>query len=105
MSVNYNAIYTKVGATFATAADALADKNSLYGTELTQSVQDCYAQMTTNGILLAPITPLWDQATFTLTVVKLVSSVEAYLAAATFDGPAVIAAAGTAGWAYIPTAP
>lgn len=101
MSVNVIASYTKTGANFTTGQDALADKNSLYGPALHDSVNECYASMQTEGILLEPITPVWDQATYTLNVVKKVTNVEDYYAAITFDKDAVLAASKLAGWTYI----
>ena len=101
MSVTNNAVYSKDGAVFATAEDAWADKNSLYSPALTQSVNDCYAQMLLDGVLLQPVYPTWDQATFQLTIVKVVSSVEAYNAAVTFNKAEVVADAVAAGWTYV----
>ena len=101
MSVNVIASYTKTGATFITGQEALADKNSLYGPALTDAVYECYASMQTDGILLEPITPVWDQATYTLNVVKKVTNIEDYYAAITFDKDAVVAASKLAGWTYI----
>ena len=102
MSVNANAQYTKIGATFASGDEAYADKSSLYGPELTASVADCYATMLTNGVLLEPVSYTWDQATELLTVVKVVTSVEAYKAAVTFDTAAVATASTEAGWTFVP---
>lgn len=101
MSVTLTPKYTKDGATFASGAEALADKNSLFSPELTQSVNDCYAQMIVDGVLLQPITPEWDQATFTLSVVKVVSSVAAYKAAVTFNEAECVADAEAAGWTLV----
>ena len=101
MSTNANAKYTKPGATFSTGADAYADKASLYGAELTSTVEDCYATMLADGVLLEPISYTWDQATEMLTVVKVVLSVEAYYAAVTFNNAAVISASAAAGWTFV----
>lgn len=101
MSVTHSANYTKTGATFATAQDAWDDKNSLYIPGLQQSVDDCFAQMLLDGVLIQPVYPVWDQATFTLTIVKVVSSVAAYNAAVTFDVQAVVDGAAAAGWTFI----
>jgi hypothetical protein len=102
MSVNYNSVYTKNGATFADGEAAKANKNSLFSAELTQSCEDCYATMLANGVLLAPVSFVWDQATYTLTVVKLVTSVADYQAAQTFNGPQCVTLAEEAGWTYVP---
>lgn len=101
MSVTNNAVYSKDGAVFATAQEAWDDKNSLYSPELKASVDDCYAQMLLDGVLLEPVYPLWDQATFQLTIVKVVSSVAAYNAAVTFNKAEVVADAVAAGWTYV----
>jgi len=101
MSVNNNVVYTKDGATFASGAEAYADKNSLYSPELQSAVSDCYAQMLTDGILLEPVSQNWDQATYTLTVIKVVTSVEAYKAAITFNIAETVVDAAAAGWTYI----
>jgi hypothetical protein len=103
MSVNYNAVYTKVGATFADGEAAKANKNSLFPAELTQACEECYATMLVNGVLLEPVSFVWNQATYTLTVVKVVSSIAAYQAAQTFNGPECISLAEEAGWTYVPT--
>jgi hypothetical protein len=102
MSVNYNAVYTKVGATFADGAAAKANKNSFFPAELTQACEDCYATMLANGVLLAPVSYVWDQATYTLTVVKLVTSAADYNNAVTFDGPRTADLAEEAGWTFVP---
>ena len=101
MSVTNSAVYTKDGAVFATAQEAWDDKNSLYGPGLQQAVDDCFAQMLLDGVLLEPVYPTWDQATYTLTIVKHVSSIEAYNAAVTFNVQAVVADAAAAGWTFI----
>jgi hypothetical protein len=101
MSVNCNATYTKYGATFADSETAYADKNSLFPTELTQSIQDCYDTMLANGVLLESVSHEWDQSTYTLTVVKVVSSREAYQDAVTFDIQATIDYAAAAGWTFV----
>ena len=98
MSVYNNAIYSKNGAIFANGAEAYAEKNSLYSPELQTSVDNCYAQMLADGILLEPVNPTWDQATFTLTNVKLVSSTSAYTNAITFNPFETVAKAEAAGW-------
>jgi hypothetical protein len=102
MSLFINAIYTKPGATFATAAEALANKNSLYPPELTQEIQDCYAQMVADGVLWQPVDYTWNQATHTLTVIKNMTTWEDYLAAQTFDGVACEAYSNQAGWTKQP---
>jgi hypothetical protein len=102
MSVTTNAVYSKPGATFASGAEAYANKNSLYGTELTNSVEACYNNMLSQGILLEPIGLQWDQTTETLTVVKVVSSVEAYQAAVTFDSQLCVTKSQEAGWTFNP---
>jgi hypothetical protein len=98
-----NARYTKVGATFADAEAAKADKNRLFSPELAQSVKDCYDSMLANGIFYEPVLYGWDQTTYTLTVVKFAHDVPAYKAAITFDVAATIRAAEAAGWTYIPS--
>lgn len=101
MSVTLSPTYLKNGATFASGAEAMADKNSLYGPTLTQQVNDCYAQMMTDGILLEPINPVWNQSTFTLTVNKVVTSATAYKNAVTFSESECIAKSAEAGWTLI----
>jgi hypothetical protein len=96
------AVYTKAGATFADATEAYADKNSLYGTELTAAVDACYAQMLADGVLLEPITYTWDQATSTLTVSKTITSKEAYNSALTFDVNLGVTRSQEAGWTFVP---
>ena len=103
MSVNFNSVYTKNGATFADGAAAHADKTSLYVPGLIQAVADCYATMFADGVLLQPVSYVWDQGTFTLTVVKLVTSRDAYRAAVTFDAQQCITDSAAAGWTFIPS--
>ena len=98
MSVNHNAVYTKNGATFASGDEAYANKNSLYSPELQASVNACYAQMLADGILLEPISKIWNQDTFQLTIVKVVSLIKNYNAAINFDVIATIEAAQQTGW-------
>ena len=101
MSVNCVKMYQKNGATFANGDDAYADKNSLFGPELTDTVTSCYDALLTSGILLSPITKSWDQETFTLTVTKLVTSLEAYDAGVTWNNDDLVIACEAAGWSYI----
>lgn len=103
MSVTFTPQYKKEGAVFGNAADAWADKNSLYTPELSASVDACYNQMLADGILLQPVYSTWDQATFTLTVNKVVSNADAYRAAVTFDEFATITQAENAGWTFLGT--
>ena len=100
MSVFNSVSYTKDGATFASGADAWADKNSLYTPELKASVDACYTQMLADGVLLAPVYATWDQPSYTLTINKEVSSVAAYKAAVTFNEAECISDATAAGWTY-----
>ena len=100
MSVIINGIYTKNGAVFADGPAAYADKCSFYSAELTQAVEECYATMLADGVLLEPIGYEWDQSTYTLLVVRLVTSPEAYRAAITFDPWQCIADSEAAGWTH-----
>ena len=102
MSVYRNAVYTQNGSTFADGSSAHANKNQFFSAELTQSCDDCYATMLADGVLLEPVSYTWDQGTYTLTVVKLVTSKAAYDAAVTFNSPECIALAEQAGWIFIP---
>lgn len=104
MSYNDSAVYQKNGAVFANAEEAYADKNSLYGPELSAEVDACYATMLANGILLEPVSYVWDPVAFTLTVKKIVLSREAYSAAVTFDPQACRSLSGQAGWTLLPIA-
>lgn len=101
MSVTNNAVYLKAGANFGSGGDAWADKNSLYTPELKASIEACYTQMLADGVLLEPVYATWDQDTFHLTIVKVVSSVAAYNAAVTFNVSEVVADATAAGWTYV----
>jgi len=102
MSVYANAKYVKGGAIFASGAEAYADKNSLYSPEFAEQVDACYAQMLEDGVLLEPISYTWDQETFTLTIVKHVSLLEAYIAALTFNPGEGTEYSLNNGWEYIP---
>lgn len=101
MSQTYISSYTKPDVTFANGFQAYLDKNSLYGPELTESVESCYNNMQTAGILLEPVTPVWDQENHILNVVKKVTSVEAYQAALTFDEETAARRSYDAGWTYL----
>jgi hypothetical protein len=93
--------YEKFGATFASGTEAHGDKNSLYPPEFSASVNDCYSNMLTDGILLEAVYFTWDQDTFTVSVCKPVISSESYFENATFDSPAAIAFAQEAGWTWL----
>ena len=98
MSEKITVNWSKEDSTFASGAAAHADKNSLFSAELTASVNDCYSSMLTNGILLEPLSYAWDQASYTLSIYKIVSSIAAYEAAVTFHVADTNAAAHAAGW-------
>lgn len=102
MSYTLTSTYQKLGAIFSDGEAAHADKNSLFPTELQASVDACYADMMSKGILLAPISYTWDQDSYTLTIIKQVISREEYMAAVTFTNADVVGAASSAGWVYIP---
>ena len=101
MSVTSNTVYTKNGATFATAQDAWDNKNSLFTPHLQQSLNDCFAQMLVNGVLLEPVSAAWNQDTFELTISKVTTSVEAYDAAISFNIEQVSVGAENAGWTFV----
>jgi hypothetical protein len=101
MSVIIKSQYEKINSTFSLATEAYADKQSLYSTELYDSVENCYRDMLSQGILVSPVYPEWDPITFTLDVCKPATSLEAYLLAQTFSGPEVIEASQAAGWTYL----
>ena len=104
MSLTLHAVYTKNDTVFATAQEAWANKNSLCSPELQQSIDSCFAQLLSDGLLLEPVSATWDQATSELTIVKVVSSsVEAYDAAITFDTTQLLAASSNAGWTLVRT--
>jgi hypothetical protein len=105
MSQDVSSVYSKPGATFANGDEAYADKNSLYPSELTQQVDNCYNEMLTEGILLQPVTHVWNQAAGTLTVVKIVESKLAYVEAVTFDTAEVLNYSVQAGWTFVPPTP
>jgi hypothetical protein len=102
MSVNYNSVYRKPGATFADGNEAKLNKNGMFPPELTQACDECFATMLANGVLLEPVSYVWDQDTYTLTVVKLVSSIAAYQAAVTFNGTQCMTLAAQVGWECVP---
>ena len=101
MSVIIRAQYEKFNSTFSLATEAYADKQSLYSTELYDSVENCYRDMLSQGILVSPVYPEWDPITFTLDVCKPAASLEAYQAAQNFDAAAVLQASNDAGWTYL----
>jgi hypothetical protein len=101
MSEHITATYIKNGATFASGTEAYADKNSQYSPEIAQQIADCYAQMLEDEVLLEPIMYTWNQDTFTLTIVKHVSSLRAYNNALTFE-PATAVQSVASGWIFIP---
>jgi hypothetical protein len=101
MSVIIKVQYEKINSTFSLATEAYANKQSLYSTELYDSVENCYRDMLSQGILVSPVYPEWDPILFTLNVCKPVTSLEAYQAAQTFNGAEVIQASADAGWTYL----
>jgi hypothetical protein len=103
--ITISSIYTKEGATFTSGEEAYANKNSLYGPELTAAVDACYAQMLADGVFVSPIALVWDQATSTLTITKTVTSLEDYNAALTFDISVGITRGQEAGWTSVAPAP
>lgn len=102
MPITIEEFYQKPGAVFSDGQAAQADKNSLFSPELRSAVESCYANMLANNILLEPVSYSWNQGTHTLHITKVVSSIEDYTAAKTFNGPAAIQAASNAGWVYLP---
>lgn len=96
-------IYTKPGATFSNGDEAYANKNSLYGPELTVAVDAGNAKLLADGVLLEPIAYTWDQATSTLTMYKTVVSQEAYdsAVASAFDVNLAVTRSAEAGWTIV----
>lgn len=101
MPVTQVVVYQKSGATFSSAEEAYQDKNSLYSAELTESIEQCHAEMVANNILLGPTTYAWDQATEQLTIQRTISDLEAFQAARTYDVAAVTDNSAQAGWIFI----
>jgi hypothetical protein len=98
MSQDVSIKWTKAGATFADADAAHANKNAGYPAALTESVDACFATMITNGVLIEPISRVWDQETHTLFVRRIATTQEAFDAAITFDGEETVRLAQEAGW-------
>lgn len=101
MPVTQTVVYQKSGATFSSGLEAYQDKNSLYSAELTESINQCHAEMLTNNILLGPTTYAWDQATEQLTIQRAISDLEAFQVARTYDVTAVTDKSVQAGWVFI----
>lgn len=101
MAVYKNTVYIKPGAVFSNAEEAQADKNQFFTPELSRSVEDCYRQMLTDGVLLEPVTYYWDQEIFSLITVRYVTNQADYLNAITFDIQQVIDFSTQAGWQHI----
>jgi hypothetical protein len=100
MAAIISSTYTKTGAVFATGQEAYDNKNSLYPTELTDSVHASNDAQLANGILQQPISMVWNAGTFTLNVVKHVSNTTDYYETRTFDGTACVSYSETAGWTF-----
>lgn len=91
--------YEKLGATFATAEEALTDKNSMFTPDLLETAN--YEQLAELGIYLQPPYPEWDPESFTLSVCKLVSSEAEYDANRTFNKTESVQEAELAGWTWL----
>jgi hypothetical protein len=100
MAAIISSTYTKTGAVFATGQEAYDNKNSLYPTELTDSVHASNDAQLANGILTQPLDLVWDAGTFTLKVEKHVYDTTAYYETRTFDGSACVSYSNTAGWTF-----
>ena len=98
MSQDVSITWMKAGATFADADEAHANKNAGYPAALTESVDACFANMVTNGVLLEPISRFWDQETHSLFVKRIATTKEAFDAAITFDSAETVRLAQEAGW-------
>lgn len=94
-------IYQKSGATFSSAEEAYQNKNSLYSTELTESIDQCHAQMLTDNILLEPTSYAWDQEAKRLTIRRVLSNVESFESARTYDLDLASEKVIAAGWEFI----
>jgi hypothetical protein len=100
MPVTQTVVFQKLGATFSSGEEAHQDKNSLYSAELTESIEQCHAQMVANNILLET-SYAWDQATQQLTVQRVINSSEEFSSARTYDVPAVLVKSAESGWTFI----
>lgn len=94
--------FEKVGAIFEDAQQAINNRNSLIPAETQQNINDCHDDLLVQGILLVPVFFEWDQDTFIVCACKLVSSVDAYMEARTFDPAPVVAEIEAAGWTHLP---
>lgn len=99
----FTAKWSKPGAVFADGYAARADKTSLWTPEFLQSVNDNDAQQELQGTMTQPTQFLWDQATFTLSVVRIVTSVDTYLDNRTWDPVIAQNASQSAGWTWLGT--
>ena len=72
--------FTKTGAVFASAAEAQADRKSQFSEELNAKLAETYGTLQLSGIIISGPDITWDQATYTLTIERVVSSNAAYSA-------------------------
>ena len=75
----YTAKYTKLGAEFANAEEANADRRALIPEDIKAAADASKASMLSSGILTAPDSLSWDQATQTLTLNRYISDYGAYI--------------------------
>lgn len=92
--------YQKQGATFADGYAARADKNQFFPPGLAQSVDDNDALLLLEGVILAPVEYIWDQATFTLTRQVEVTSLVDYQSRQAYDKQSAKQHAEEAGWTF-----
>ena len=98
MSQDVSINWVKVGATFADADLAHANKNAGFPAALSASIDACFAAMVTNGVLLEPISRAWHQETYTLSVRRIVTTDQAFAEAITYDTDETVRLSLEAGW-------
>jgi hypothetical protein len=98
MSQDVSINWVKVGATFADADSAHANKNAGFPAALTASIDACFAAMVTDGVLLEPISRTWHQETYTLSVRRIATTQEAFSSAITYDATEPVRLSLEAGW-------
>lgn len=96
-------IYTKNGAIFPDADAANTDRSQFISFELFQLINNSYNALRDDGVLHGEILEEWNQDTFTLTVLRNVSDVDAYQTSIAGWRDNVTEMTEQAGWTFVKT--
>lgn len=101
MAVKHVIVHQKPNAVFASAEDARNDLQSQYPQAFKDIINAWHTQLLADGIMLAPIEYVWDQAANTISVIRTISDMAEYNQSRPFTREQTEQHQSAAGWTHL----